>query len=262
MTRILMASLIAVAVAASTQAGSTNETVWQADYGKALEATRGDDRPLLVVLEDPKAEKTDDNTEQADAELLHSYQLCRIDASTEYGKRVAKVFKATTFPFRAIIDKTGSIILVQEGRRAERKRVGDHAGSGTRRATARGCWPAPRSSAAATPRSPAPPTARPASSRPCGPPRRLKRPERPKSPRSRPVRKSGPAESTNRCGHVARTGFSCFRAGCLGTLSLAGAGAWRRRASGRPSPAHRRPARAAARRGAGRGASAWRCSSW
>ena len=115
MTRILMASLIAVAVAASTQAGSTNETVWQADYGKALEATRGDDRPLLVVLEDPKAEKTDDNTEQADAELLHSYQLCRIDASTEYGKRVAKVFKATTFPFRAIIDKTGSIILYKKG---------------------------------------------------------------------------------------------------------------------------------------------------
>ena len=92
---------------------------WQADYGKALSAARHDQRPLLLVLDvpgDPKAkvDKKPAVEKQAQAELLKAYQRCHVDVTTEYGKQVAKVFGATQFPFTAIIDKTGSIILCKK----------------------------------------------------------------------------------------------------------------------------------------------------
>lgn len=108
--------LVITTLALSSAVASSKPAQWQADYGKALAATRADDRPLLVVLDDPtnpkKAVEDDQlKTDGDQAQLLAKYQLCHIDASTEYGQRVAKVFKANKFPFTAIIDKTGSIVL-------------------------------------------------------------------------------------------------------------------------------------------------------
>ncbi len=102
--------LAIAAIAVSSAVATPPATEWQADYGKALAATRTDDRPLLVVLDvpsDPKSIQVAD--EQSN--LLSAYQLCHIDASTEYGQKVAKVFHAEKFPFTAIIDKTGSVVL-------------------------------------------------------------------------------------------------------------------------------------------------------
>ncbi|MGL4514955.1 MAG: hypothetical protein ACRCT8_17860 [Lacipirellulaceae bacterium] len=88
---------------------------WQADYGQALEETREESRPLLVVLDNPSNE--DERLDPAlvsatsGAFPLDSYELCRVDVSTEYGKSVADVFHVTEFPHVAIIDKTGSVIL-------------------------------------------------------------------------------------------------------------------------------------------------------
>ena len=111
--------LATISMLFSAIAADANSLQWQADYGKALAATRGDDRPLLVVLDIPadtksaiKKEQLDTNGEQA--KLLSSYQLCRVDASTEYGQKVAKVFKAEKFPFAAVIDKTGSVLLCRK----------------------------------------------------------------------------------------------------------------------------------------------------
>ncbi len=109
-------SLAAFTITMSALAATPQPLQWQADYGKALAATRSDDRPLVVVLDvpsDPKVsmEKKLAASEKAQAELLNSYQRCHIDVTTEYGKKVAKVFGATQFPFTAIIDKTGSVIL-------------------------------------------------------------------------------------------------------------------------------------------------------
>jgi len=108
--------LVLTAIAVSSAVATSKPVEWQADYGKALAATRSDDRPLLVVLDvpsDPKTAVEDKQlkTEGEQAKLLASYQLCHIDASTEYGQKVAKVFKAEQFPFTAIIDKTGSVVL-------------------------------------------------------------------------------------------------------------------------------------------------------
>jgi hypothetical protein len=115
-----MLHYLAVAtLAASTFAVSPTKATWQADYGKALAATRSDQRPLLVVLDNPADAKTAIDpkllsTEGDAAKLLKSYRLCRVDVSTEYGKKVAEAFKATQFPHTAIIDKTGSTVLFKK----------------------------------------------------------------------------------------------------------------------------------------------------
>src|SRR6185295_15487382 len=109
MVHYLAATLLAVTTFASTP----TKVEWQADYGKALEATRSDQRPLLVVLDipsNPQASLADGllSTEGDQAKLLASYELCHVDVSTEYGKRVAQAFKATQFPHTTIIDRTGA----------------------------------------------------------------------------------------------------------------------------------------------------------
>lgn len=120
-----MVSYLATAtIAASLLAAASETPQWESDYGKALAATRADDRPLLVVLDYPAkvaAEETAASIQQVslankeaaepDAELLKPYRLCHIDVSSDYGKRVAEAFHASSFPYTAIIDKTGSVII-------------------------------------------------------------------------------------------------------------------------------------------------------
>jgi hypothetical protein len=111
--------LAVVTIAASTMAVAPSAPKWQADYGKALAATKSDHRPLLIVLDRPADAKTAVQEEllQADganAELLKSYELCRVDVSTDYGKKVADAFGATEFPHTAIIDKNGATVLFKK----------------------------------------------------------------------------------------------------------------------------------------------------
>jgi hypothetical protein len=107
------------AIALSTLGVSAGSVDWQSDYGKALEASRADSRPLLIVLDNPSdpaaTAKEDQLVAQGEQEeLLNAYECCHVDVSTEYGKKVADAFKAKEFPFAAIIDKTGSIVLCKK----------------------------------------------------------------------------------------------------------------------------------------------------
>jgi hypothetical protein len=120
-----MVSYLATAtIAASLLAATPEAPQWESDYGKALAATRADDRPLLVVLDyaqSPAQASEEANVQQVsrtshteavpEAELLSPYRLCKVDVSTDYGKRVAQAFGASSFPYTAIIDKTGSVII-------------------------------------------------------------------------------------------------------------------------------------------------------
>jgi hypothetical protein len=115
MVHYLAATLLAVTTFASTP----TKVEWQADYGKALAATRSDQRPLLVVLDIPSNPQASLEgsllaTEGDQAKLLASYELCHVDVSTEYGKRVAQAFKATQFPHTTIIDRTGAVVLFKK----------------------------------------------------------------------------------------------------------------------------------------------------
>lgn len=98
---------------------SSDSAQWQSDYGKALAATQAESRPLLIVLDNPSDPATAVSEDQlvaegAQEELLKAYERCHVDVTTEYGKKVADAFKATEFPFAAIIDKTGSVVLCKK----------------------------------------------------------------------------------------------------------------------------------------------------
>jgi hypothetical protein len=106
----------------NAMAALPQQTAWESSYGKALEATREADEPLLVVLDKPNSKEArlapellnEEADSGADARLLKPYQLCHVDVSTGYGKKVAKAFQATSFPHVAIIDKTGSTVIFRK----------------------------------------------------------------------------------------------------------------------------------------------------
>ncbi len=103
-------------------AGAPQPVQWEASYGKALEATRASDTPLLVVLDKPSSDKTrlepellgKEGVDGEEHDLLRPYQLCHVDVTTNYGKKVASAFRATSFPHVAIIDKTGSKVIFRK----------------------------------------------------------------------------------------------------------------------------------------------------
>ncbi|MBX3424819.1 MAG: hypothetical protein KF688_03980 [Pirellulales bacterium] len=119
MVQFLAALTMVVAVASDSPkfvgaSHSSGKLQWISDYGQALEATRRDERPLLVVLESPRDEEKaldDDVLAAASDKLLSKYDLCRVDATTSYGKQVAESFRAKQLPHVAIIDKSGSVVL-------------------------------------------------------------------------------------------------------------------------------------------------------
>jgi hypothetical protein len=90
---------------------------WHEQYGTALRTAKRLGRPLLVVIDssstpesriEPARFRANDKAQES---LLSPYVLCHIDVTTDYGKLVAKAFRATQFPHTAIIDRTGSVIL-------------------------------------------------------------------------------------------------------------------------------------------------------
>jgi hypothetical protein len=115
-----MNTWIFVSTLAAVLAGRSPEAPrWTADYAVALAATKTTERPLLVVINDPwrtdvRLEQVSSSTDKTQAELLASFQLCRIDAKTPYGRQTAESFKVQEYPFAAIIDRTGSVILHQQ----------------------------------------------------------------------------------------------------------------------------------------------------
>jgi hypothetical protein len=112
----------AATLAISMMAASPKAPQWEHSYGKALEATRAGNGPLLVVLDKPSSDNariepallSEDNASSDDAKLLHPYELCHVDVTTDYGKKVANAFHATKFPQVAIIDKTGSVVIYRK----------------------------------------------------------------------------------------------------------------------------------------------------
>ena len=101
-------------VALGMAATSTDAPQWHADYGKALKQTRTEHRPLLIVIDSAEGEGRQIDKQLLDGEgeqKLSAYELCRVDASTAYGQKVAQAFRANEFPYVAIIDKQGEVVL-------------------------------------------------------------------------------------------------------------------------------------------------------
>ena len=117
MVSYLTTAILAVGVLAA----APQSPKWETSYGKALEETRESESPLLVVLDNPESREaldpellSDGELAGEEAELLESYKLCHVDVTTKYGKKVAKAFRAKSFPHIAIIDKTGSTVIFRK----------------------------------------------------------------------------------------------------------------------------------------------------
>lgn len=100
-------------------AQSATSAEWTSDYRRALNAARSAGRPLLVVFEQPsKAEfrisQISAKSDAISASLLKGFELCRIDASTDGGKRIAEAYRATEFPYVAITDRYARRIVYRK----------------------------------------------------------------------------------------------------------------------------------------------------
>lgn len=109
-------ALALFAVIALGNARSVQAEGWFADYHEAKTASVVAGTRLLVVLDDPtqpqhSVEQVSTMTSAVEAELLKPYTTCRIDVSTEKGKEMASKFRATEFPYTAVIDKAGKFIV-------------------------------------------------------------------------------------------------------------------------------------------------------
>jgi hypothetical protein len=119
--------LMAAMATANLAVTATSDLEWSDHYANAKVQAAAEHRPLLVVLENsanPQGRFDEQNLASGDkqVELLHHYRLCRMDVTTEYGKRVASAFGAKQFPFTAITDKSARYITFQTngGMSAER----------------------------------------------------------------------------------------------------------------------------------------------
>ncbi len=115
MTKVVAFSLLVLVMIAPGALGAE----WLSDYGVALRQAEIEGKPLLIILDEPstrapKIEKVKFNEEAAEDALLKPYKLCRIDVSTEYGKRVAKAFKVSEVPLTVIIDRTASVQIYRK----------------------------------------------------------------------------------------------------------------------------------------------------
>ena len=118
MSGVLTSLAIAVSALAAPPSSSAGPN-WNGNYGKALFVAKMDRKPLLIVLDRPsdegnRVEQVAYKGNQLTNSLLRPYQLCHVDVTTEYGKSVARAFRTTSFPYTAIIDKTGSRIIYQK----------------------------------------------------------------------------------------------------------------------------------------------------
>lgn len=114
--QLLLVNLMAATSLAVTATGDLD---WSTHYGDAKASAARSNRPLLVVIENPEvaAASLDDTAlvkSQDRVQLMKSYELCRVDASTPYGKRVAAAFGAKTLPYTAVTDRSARYITYRK----------------------------------------------------------------------------------------------------------------------------------------------------
>lgn len=98
--------------------GADTNLEWNDNYGEVKRIAAQKKMPVVVVLEDPSKPSTSFSEKELEADpeqvkLLRKFQLCRIDVTSNYGKNVAKSFKATRFPYTIMLDKSASYITLR-----------------------------------------------------------------------------------------------------------------------------------------------------
>lgn len=125
MTVIQIASFFVLAAASvvSNSDSTTNqakvELNWKKHYDVAKRNAQANQRPLVVVLENPTStnEKIDESKLcglNRETISKNKFELVRVDVNTDYGKRVAAAFGATKFPYTAVTDERSIHIVYRK----------------------------------------------------------------------------------------------------------------------------------------------------
>ena len=116
--RSLTTMVLFACMAASTMAVEGKGLQWNKNYGQSKRVAQAAKRPMLLVLEDPKQRKKLDETKLSKNERTiltkEKFELCRVDVTTDYGKRVAQAFGAKTFPYTVVTDDASKNIVYRK----------------------------------------------------------------------------------------------------------------------------------------------------
>ena len=119
-TLVIAIATLAAAPSAVPSDAQTSTARWTSDYKAALTAARAEGRPLLVVIEKPaerefRVEQVSAKVDSTQAALLSSYKLCRVDATTPQGRKLAEKFDATALPYTAIVGSGRWVVYERNG---------------------------------------------------------------------------------------------------------------------------------------------------
>lgn len=111
---------------AKTDGAKQLELKWRRHYDSAKVEAQKAKRPLVVVIEKPdssqeKIDETKLTPKDRKKIATEKFELVRVDATTDYGKRVAKAFGARKFPYTAVTDKQSvKIVFRKEGQMSQK----------------------------------------------------------------------------------------------------------------------------------------------
>lgn len=94
---------------------------WHNNYRTARHEAAVWDMPLLLIFDSPDtphrhAVTSAGPTNHQETKLLAKYVRCHIDVSSEYGAKVAAIYKVATLPHTVIIEHTGKYqVFVHRG---------------------------------------------------------------------------------------------------------------------------------------------------
>jgi hypothetical protein len=79
---------------------------WTDDYARALEAARGQDKPLIVCFADAKTDDSPKTLLSSLGRLVDDFVVLSVDKGTPAGKRIYDLFEVTESNAWVVIDRT------------------------------------------------------------------------------------------------------------------------------------------------------------
>ena len=121
---VALGLMVLAASSATTNSSGQKNLQWKKHYEAAKQSAQAAKRPLVVVIEDPSAEeKLDEESLSKDSRdilVQEDFELVRVNAATDYGKRVAAAFGAKKLPYTAVTNEMSSKIVFRKAGRTSK----------------------------------------------------------------------------------------------------------------------------------------------
>lgn len=119
LAQLILLLSAAVSTAVTTNSDQDAHLKWKTHYGNARKTAQAFKRPLVVVIENSELQENRIDEASLSGESLkklanQDYELVRVDANTDYGKRVASAFGVQEFPYTAVTDDGSNRIVFRK----------------------------------------------------------------------------------------------------------------------------------------------------